>query len=378
MRGFYGFYESGIYELCEQDFRPKEILNTPEETHLETAVVANERKMKISITMTDVDNNGPSNREMFGIVRDYLIKNRITKLQKLAPVYRIYMEYRLEDKNLDTVVDQGICVKDTWATPMEIPLGLTDKNEYVSRIGLSLGTKILKNYQSRVPYGVRMIERNEFYLIITRIYVAQVIMPALSIAPTVGCRPGCLPPLPSHLGIPDSPYNGFKPMPNGKHNQHKHMIYAGAHPSIGQVTELSTLNADAVIIFDSVVAGLQFNPICINFKPDTIEINLRFLFNDILMVGDRSEINAILEENKRIDDTTDEPLIEYPDPIPPCDPNWPPAHMKPGHHHKPPVNGDKNSCGCTCGSKNGNQVIITEISNPLKPTDQKNNTTKWI
>lgn len=280
MRAYYGIYDDVVYELVKHNMRPNCIIDAIPTTHLEKSASMDRKIEKVNITISDFSEYSCTNKEAYEQRLCTLLKDdKVTKIPKLSPIYRVYVDYMLYDDICDIPVDEGILVKEIKSDAVFFPLGLTDDNEHVSRIGLHLNAGFERQYRSKTPYGVMRKNVEKFTLHIKRIYVAQVYMSAFSIEHD----------------------DGFS-------HSHPHHRPFGGHLSIERVSKTSSLNMESVIIFDTLDAGLFFDPIKINMRPNLVSIDLDFFFNDVVLAGSKKEIEKILEENAKEDDEED-PII---------------------------------------------------------------------
>lgn len=303
MRAYYATYNDKVYQLLGNDMVPSSIMSTPVHSHSEVSHMRDRRATNVKITISNVDSSAPSNKEFFEEIVAKLKNDKTTELKTLSNVYRIYTEYTLVDDVSKTVVDEGVGINEVKPDTFFFPLGITTENEFVTRLGISIESKIEKAYRDTRPFGVMQMKNDSrFILFIKRIYVLQLTMSAFSVA---AC-PEATNPAP-YMRAPESytvsnyqPYN--PPHWNcTTHNASNRYVADPCHPSIPTVSAAQTLNLksdDYIVIYDTMESGLVFDPVAINYKPTSISIDIRFSFLDTLVAA-QEDINTVLEENKK-------------------------------------------------------------------------------
>ena len=305
MRAYYTRYNNKIYELANHDMRPFQIMEDPKKNSASVSMDSRRRSARVTLSISDMIESALSNAEYFNEVINQLKTEKTTNIEKLSPVYRIYVEYMLYDNVCGTVADQTVAVKEVRSSTFLFLLGLTDTEELVGREGLSMDCTIEKTYRDATPYGISYVNMdNRFTLYIGRIYVVQVKMSAYSIVPMEEGRidPHVRPFIPHQFNPGHCPTHNLG-MPH----------HPSVPPTLYHPEDVFSMN-DGVIIYDTLATGLRFDPIEINFRPTRIELDVRFSLLSVLVATSES-INAVLEENAHVDEPTvdDDTNITDPD-----------------------------------------------------------------
>lgn len=312
MRAYYATYNDKVYQLLSNNMVPSSIMNTAVYSHSEVSHMRDRRAANVKLTISNTDSSAPSNKEVFESVVSKLKTDKTTSIERLSDVYRIYTEYSLVDDVSKSVVDEGVGITEVKPDAFIFPLGITTENEFVSRLGISIHSKCEKVYRDVRPFGImRTTVNSRFILYINRIYILQLTMNAFSIT-EVSNGKNAVPYIQhptSYVGnYPYDPTHWACPSPCASHGV-DHRIPVMNHPSIPTVAMAQTINLrenDYIMMYDTMKEGLVFDPIVIDYKPVSISIDVNFSFLDVLVAA-QEEIDAILEENKKEEETTIDP-----------------------------------------------------------------------
>lgn len=293
MRAYYATYNDTIYQLVGDNRVPRDIMNTVEHSHTEVTYMKDTGMTNVSITISNVDSAADSNAELFSSIVAKLKTDKTKSIDKLSPIYRIYVEYSLVDENAGCVVDHGVCINELKASTFIFPLGINDDNEFVSRLGISLNPTFEKCYRDVKPFGItRSDDRYNLTLHIQRIYIIQILNSALTPVSTPETQefipyvdPGMLPP---HWNCTAHNVRGKYPDP--------------AHPSIPSMlpvsTQINLTENDCVVVYDSASDGLSIDAVPIRYNLRRLFIDIDFKFLDILVAAEE-DIEKILMENSK-------------------------------------------------------------------------------
>lgn len=279
MRGFYGLFNNTLYELRE----PTTVKDTVEcfDSCTSSEINVQQKSFEAEVRLTNMDDSSDSNKEFFAKIVDKIKSEMIYELPKLAPTYKVSVNYTLYDEKEDVIIDEGTATKTIEPTNCYFPLGLNDENEFVYRIVKNFTANFEFAYRSATPYGILKRESQNFVLFIHSIKISQVQSWARSI-------------------IPDE------------------------CPSCGTVKEPKFSNGivkrdPMVVIYDTEAENLEIKPMKFKFKPRRIGIKLQIVLNDYLMTASQDDINSLLKENIPV---PEEPIIPS-DPEDPETPNEP-------------------------------------------------------
>lgn len=307
MRAYYATYNEKVYQLMNNDMVPTNIMNMITHTHSEVSHMKDRRAVNVKLTISNVDSSAPSNKEVFDSIISKLKTDKTTKIEKLSDVYRIYIEYSLVDDVTGNVVDEGVGINELRPNTFILPLGITTENEFVSRLGISLSSKIEKAYRDVRPFGVMNSPSNSrFTLYIKRIYVLQLTMDVFSITECTK-RPNPVPYVNELLRK-----DHHQPHWNCTAHGHGEPVCNTNHPSIPTMGVHQTLNindSNYIMMYDTLEEGVIFDPVTIDYKPTSIAINVYFTFLDVLLAA-QEEIDTVLEENKKDEEVVIPPVSE--------------------------------------------------------------------
>lgn len=302
MRGCYTTYNGIVYQLDHVD-TPSIIVNRPDSSHCSTSHMRDRKECKVEVFFSNLDTSSPSNGEVFDDLVNLLKTDKVTRIPKLSNVYRVYTEFTLEDATNGTVVDSGICISEVTPKSLVYPLGLTEDNEYVARLGFDLSAHFNKAYRDMHPFGIsRMSGRERYVLCINRIYILQLLMSAFSVKPEH--EPPRRRRVPMYRDPSLARHMGERP-PYAR-------VEPAYHPSIPTVVHNQTLSlreSDYVCIYDTLANGIVYAPIEMDYKPTTVNIDVHFQFLDIV-AAISEDIEMVLKENSVVD----KPVV-----IPPTD-----------------------------------------------------------
>lgn len=298
MRAYYATYNDKVYQLLCNNMIPSDIMNTVLSTHSEVSHMKDRGSVNVKLTISNLDSSAPSNKEVFDSIVSKLKADKTTQIDRLSDVYRIYTEYSLVDEISGRVVDEGVGINEVKSRAFIFPLGITPENEYVSRLGISIKSKINKEYRDVRPFGIMKVPTNSrFVLYIKRIYILQLTMNAFSIKEcTKDSNPF------PYIKDPDSciPYD-LHSRPYCNCGMDFNNVGYMNHPSIPTVVTAQTINLrddDYIMMYDTLEDGIVFGPITIDYKPTSISIDIDFAFLDILIAAEE-DIDRVLEENKK-------------------------------------------------------------------------------
>lgn len=292
MRAYYATYNDKVYQLADNRQVPSTIMNVVEHTHTEVSHMKDRGMLNLDIHISNADRSAPSNAELFDETVIKLKTDKTKEIDRLSSVYRVYAEYSLVDEINGCVVDDGICVNEINSGTFILPLGLTDANELVCRLGISLNARFEKCYRDVRPFGVTRLETgSQFTFYIKHIYVLQILMSAFKI-PEVSELKDCIPYVDSRILPPH--WNCTA------HTEVRKAMADMMHPSIPSMMpaapQINLTENDYIIIYDSAKEGLGFDPIHITYKPKTIHVTIAFTLLDILAAVEE-DIKQVLSDN---------------------------------------------------------------------------------
>lgn len=384
MRGYFTSYAGNLYQVLDYEPAIKQLIQSMN-TSLEVSGYPDRHEYSVNIAIDEPPAKNPSNAEMVTSAIEKIEEEKIEGLEKLVPVYRMYMDYTLYDANTSENVDSGTMVKDVNPIHGMIPLGLTDENELVSRFGMSLRTVFEKRYQSNLPYGVQRRFKPRYVFAITRIVLMQLKASAFSVVPTPpkgpGFKEGFIPlhhiPQRPGMGRP-KPCDDRWPSPN-VHRPAKPHPHPGdygfgthhdscfmGHPTIQEAPTVWSKN-NSVVIFDSEEEGITFNQVQIYDDVRNIRIKVYMNLSNFFITSDPADILSHVEENKGSNlpggDATDDPIIvapggDVPEP-PPTIPVTPPDNNDKDDTENPDNSGE-NPGGTTGDGENENENTDNE------------------
>lgn len=315
MRGYFTSYAGALYQVLDYEPVVKQLIQ-PMTTSLEVSGYEDRHEYSAKIAIDEPPASNPSNAEMVTSMIEKIAEEKIDTVEKLVPVYRMYVDYTLYDTLTDQNVDVGTMVRDVTPTHGIIPLGLTDENELVSRFGMYFRARFEKMYQAKYPYGVQRKSKPKYIFAITRVVVMQLKASAFSVVPVKpkgpGFKDGFVPlhiPQRPGMGRPKPPEDGRYPHPGMCHPEFHHHPAPGpkgeygyhspgfmGHPTIMEAPVVWAKD-NAVVIFDSEWEGISFNQIQISDDVRVITTEIYMNLSNIFITADPSDILSHVDEN---------------------------------------------------------------------------------
>ena len=361
MRGYYALIDDKAYELDKLNLTRASSILGEERGQTTVSRIPQERAVVVDITASHLSRSIPTNKFSADRFKEFLQDTTCTTVPKLSNHGKIYIEYSLRDDICMEVIDHGVGVADVHPTTFLFPLGLTEENEYVTRLGIQVKSKVTQRYKPKHPYSVMHapVRGNRYTLFIQRIWFVEIMERAWSMRPAQlpkthyyghyhNC--GC------HTQPPSAPRKDWgnpygmaddEIIVDSGHNCHPGHHHHHHHPSCGDVTYIPTDQVcdphDMVVIFDTADSCYEdgiVQAVDIDFPPEEITIN--FTYRSVLpILISKEEITALLEENQKKVDEEDSarPIVPLPNPD--------------GEKPEPPIEGDDKDTGDTGDTGNG-------------------------
>lgn len=322
MRGYYGFFGNNLYELDRVD--PARTLTNFTPNNCDKKSWNQDGSIDLQIHLTNFNVAAESNKEMYEYALRFIKDHELTSLKKLSDEYGMYLKFSVIDNNSDELIDGGILVKTLTTKSGLFPLGITDDNEYVVRFVMSTDPVSFKRcYRDNRPLGITVQTPKDYSIRIERIQLTQYLVKTFAEVPV------------------DDKNGRFNRRDIDPVNRPPRSICGPrhTHPSISYVDSVPfTSDSNAIVVYDSEVEGLKFDPIRINSKLKEIRFNIDIDLNNYFVAADKSDIASALEANVNKGEEGDVGGGDIGDDDPPVIINPTPGEENPGSGEERPTN----------------------------------------
>lgn len=373
MRGYYAIVDNLPYEFDKLNLTQASKILGEEVGQTTIAAIPQEKSVVVDIIASNLNRSVPTNRYSVDRFKEFLQETKCTQIPKLSNHGKVYIEFSMRDDVCNELIDHGVGVADVNPQTFLFPLGLTTENEYVTRLGIQMSSKVTQRYRPKHPYGVMNapVRGSHYTLFIQRIWIVQIMERAWSMKPADlpkthyynhyhhNC--GC------HQKAPSGPRKEWG-NPYGMSDSENFSSIGHKHPSCGDVAYVPKDHMcdakDMVVIFDTIDCcdtSSVVQQIPIDFPPE--EIVVKFTYRSLLpILAAREEINALLDDIKtKVDEEESaKPITPLPE-----DPSTPPE--------APPITGDdKDNAGTeTPGGSEGSGDVGGDDT-PIDGDDKDN------
>lgn len=309
MRGYYAIVDNLPYEFDKLNLTQASKILGEEIGQTSIAAIPQEKSVVVNITASHLDRSVPTNRYSVERFKEFLQETKCTQIPKLSNHGKVYIEFSLRDDVCGEIIDHGVGVADVNPQTFLFPLGLTTENEYVTRLGIQMTSKVTQRYRPKHPYGVMNapVRGSHYTLFIQRIWIVQIMERAWSMKPADlpkthyynhyhNC--GC------HQKPPSAPRKDWGNPYGMSDSESFGSIGSGYHPSCGDVTYVPKDHMcdakDMVVIFDTIDCcdtSTVVQQVPIDFPPE--EITVKFTYRSLLpILAAKEDIDALLADIK--------------------------------------------------------------------------------
>lgn len=310
MRGYFAIIDNKPYELEKLSLSQASQILGEEANHIEVSTLPAEKHLIVDMTVSDLSKKTYTNKANAEMFKEFLRETKTESITKLSKYYTVYIEYILADESCGEVVDHGIGVKSVNPRTFLFPLGITDENEYVARMGMELAVKCTKAYRPRNPYGVMRAPQHhhKYSLVINRVWVTAILDRAWSLSPSA-TKPNPN----NYTGGCHKPYvaTGYEHkkewgLPYGMCADNDDLGALHIHPSFADASYMPldrvTNPNDIVTIYDSADCGTTVYSTSVDFPPELVTLCLDVKSLLPILIS-KEEIEELLESIKTtIDD----------------------------------------------------------------------------
>ena len=345
MIGMYALYGGSLYNIKDQQLNPNGI-SIQRSNHVEQIFDAAGKLARVDVTLANSTDFGRplTNGEFYASAVEMIKDQKLTEVEKLSSVYRVFLGFSLMDAN-NVVADEGFMVKDVRPALKYVPLHLNDTNEFLNAFALSFDTRFSRHYRIPVPSGIMATKVPAYKLYITSVSVYQLKADATILQPS---DKSTLVPITEYPS--GSNFNAYGSQTDGAFRNWNNLVNAARTGMLDQANspEMDGRMAytmdpnfvkESACIFNTAVDNLKFECVNIGFSPRCVEVNLSITLDGLFVVDSEEDIDQYLKANEEFDaidpstpgsgDDTDEPVVN-PDNPDGKDPNTIPNPENPG------------------------------------------------
>lgn len=325
MIGMYALYGGTLYNINDQQLNPNGI-SIARSNHVEQIFDAASKLARVDVTLANSTGLGRplTNGEYYASAVEKIKNEKLTEVEKLASVYRVFLGFTLMDAN-NVVADEGFMVKDVKPALKYVPLHLNDTNEFLSAFSMEFNTRFSRHYRVPVPAGISATNTPAYRLYITSVSVYQLKSTATVLQPSDKNTVVPITPYPS--GAETNAYGSatgtaFRNWNNLVNRARSMMLEQTNSPELdGRMAYTMDPNFvnESACIFNTATENLKFEAVNIAFGPRCVEVNLSISLDGLFIVDSAEDIDQYLKANEEsadvdpsvpgTDDGTDEPVV---------------------------------------------------------------------
>ena len=304
MIGMYAMYGGSLYNIIDQQLNPNGI-SIARSNHVEQIFDAANRLARVDVTLANSTGFGRplTNGEYYASAVEMIKAQKLTEVEKLSSVYRVFLGFMLMDAN-NVIADEGFMVKDVKPALKYVPLHLDDKNEFLNAFSITFDTRFSRQYRIPVPCGIMATNPPSYKLYITSVSVYQLKADATILRPTDKSRLVPITDYPSGVTVnqygsqTDGSFRNWNRLVNASRSGMLEQSYSPENDGRMAYTMDPNFVKESACIFNTATDNLKFECVNIGFSPRCVEFNVNIALDGLFVVDSAEDIDQYLKANE--------------------------------------------------------------------------------
>ena len=264
MKSIYSIYGDKVYRHL-QKIKPVRLLASWEQSS--SSVEINGRCVKNRVVINTVTDpfNADSNKQCYEKLEEFIREKAIKNIDVISDKFKLKVDYSIKKDNCD--VERFTVMKDVTYEDKAFILGINEENESVYRRVRCMNPIIKLQNTVRVPQGISECMRSSYTININSVELFQ----------------------------------------------YKSDDVVQVNPSIYDTPLKCNCSlvrsdlAESICVYSSLDDNIVFQPITVKFVPSLIELDIKILLSNLIVVYNNETIDEIVIENNVIDNGQDIP-----------------------------------------------------------------------